>query len=84
MKQNENDGKNGNDGKYSSHASHSSHIHQTNFLIDRQLRRLERDFLEQGGLRERMTCVRLANRNHAPQNDSHSSRHSYRSHSLLP
>ena len=34
-------------------------INQTNFLIDRQLRRLEKDFLEQGGLRERMTRVRL-------------------------
>jgi len=38
-------------------------IHQTNFLIDQQLRRLEKDFLDQGGLRERMTRVRLANRN---------------------
>ena len=34
-------------------------IHQTNYLIDRQLRRLEKDFLEQGGLRERMTRARL-------------------------
>ena len=42
-------------------------IHQTNFLIDRQLRRLEKDFLAQGGLRERMTRVRLANRNNPPQ-----------------
>ena len=38
-------------------------IHQTNFLIDRQLRRLEKDFLDQGGLRERMTRMRIANRN---------------------
>jgi four helix bundle suffix protein len=30
-------------------------IHQANYLLDRQLRRLERDFLEPGGLRERMT-----------------------------
>jgi four helix bundle suffix protein len=37
-------------------------IHQTNFLIDRQLRRLEKDFLEQGGLRERMTRARLEQR----------------------
>lgn len=37
-------------------------IHQANYLIDQQLRRLERDFLEQGGLRERMTRVRLARR----------------------
>jgi four helix bundle suffix protein len=34
-------------------------IHQTNYLIDRQLLRLEQDFLEQGGLRERMTRLRL-------------------------
>lgn len=38
-------------------------IHQTNYLIDQQLRRLERDFLEQGGLRERMTRARLQARN---------------------
>lgn len=34
-------------------------IHQTNYLLDQQLRRLEKDFLEQGGLRERMTRARL-------------------------
>jgi four helix bundle suffix protein len=34
-------------------------IHQTNYLLDQQLRRLERDFLEAGGLRERMTRARL-------------------------
>jgi four helix bundle suffix protein len=38
-------------------------IHQTNYLLDHQLRRLEKDFTEQGGLRERMTRVRLAHRN---------------------
>ncbi len=37
-------------------------IHQANYLIDQQLRRLEKDFLEQGGLRERMTRARLASR----------------------
>ncbi len=37
-------------------------IHQTNYLVDQQLRRLERDFLEQGGLRERMTRARLRHR----------------------
>ncbi len=41
-------------------------IHQTNYLIDRQLLRLEKDFLEQGGLRERMTRVRIAHRNAKP------------------
>jgi four helix bundle suffix protein len=38
-------------------------IHQANYLIDQQLCRLERDFLEQGGLRERMTRLQLARRN---------------------
>ena len=42
-------------------------IHQTNYLLDQQLRWLEKDFLEQGGLRERMTRARLASRgNRAP------------------
>jgi len=34
----------------------------TNYLLDQQLKRLERDFLEDGGLRERMTRARLAAR----------------------
>jgi four helix bundle suffix protein len=34
-------------------------IHQTNYLLDQQLRRLEKDFMKEGGLRERMTRVRL-------------------------
>jgi four helix bundle suffix protein len=38
-------------------------IHQCNYLIDQQLQRLEKDFLTQGGLRERMTRMRLAARN---------------------
>jgi len=42
-------------------------IHQTNYLIDQQLRRLEKDFVEQGGLRERMTKARLTHRNAPPQ-----------------
>jgi four helix bundle suffix protein len=42
-------------------------IHQTNYLIDQQLRRLEKDFVEQGGLRERMTRVRLQYRNKPPE-----------------
>ncbi len=37
-------------------------IHQTNYLLDQQIRRLEKDFVEQGGLRERMTRARLAER----------------------
>ena len=42
-------------------------IHQTNYLIDQQLRRLEKDFVEQGGLRERMTRIRLQYRNKPAQ-----------------
>jgi four helix bundle suffix protein len=42
-------------------------IHQANYLIDKQLLRLEKDFLAQGGLRERMTRLRLVNRNKPPQ-----------------
>ena len=34
-------------------------IHQANFLLDRQIRRLEQDFIKEGGLRERMTKARL-------------------------
>jgi four helix bundle suffix protein len=37
-------------------------INQANYLIDRQIARLEKDFLEQGGLRERMTRARLEQR----------------------
>ena len=35
-------------------------IHQANYLLDQLLRRLEQDFLKEGGLRERMTRARLA------------------------
>ena len=38
-------------------------IHQTNYLLDQQLKTLEREFLEQGGLRERMTNARIKYRN---------------------
>ena len=34
-------------------------IHQTNYLLDRQLQSLEQAFLKEGGLRERMTRARL-------------------------
>jgi four helix bundle suffix protein len=37
-------------------------IHQTNYLLDQQLRQLEKAFLEEGGLRERMTRARLRSR----------------------
>jgi four helix bundle suffix protein len=41
-------------------------IHQTNYLLDQQLCRLEKDFVEGGGLRERMTRARLQYRNNPP------------------
>ncbi|WP_076793037.1 four helix bundle suffix domain-containing protein [Chlorobium sp. KB01] len=37
-------------------------IHQANYLLDRQIHRLEEDFLKEGGLRERMTRARLQSR----------------------
>lgn len=39
-------------------------IHQANYLLDQQIRQLEKDFLEKGGLRERMTKARLDHRAH--------------------
>jgi four helix bundle suffix protein len=38
-------------------------INQTNYLVDQQIRRLEQDFIKEGGLRERMTRARLQYRN---------------------
>jgi four helix bundle suffix protein len=37
-------------------------IKLTNYLLDQQIRHLEKAFVEQGGLRERMTQARLAHR----------------------
>jgi four helix bundle suffix protein len=37
-------------------------IHQANYLLDQQIRRLEKDFVQKGGLRERMTQARLEHR----------------------
>ena len=37
-------------------------IHQADYLIDQQLIRLEKEFVEKGGLRERMTRVRMQRR----------------------
>ena len=42
-------------------------IHQTNYLLDQQLKTLEKEFIEQGGLRERMTRGRLNYRNQRPK-----------------
>jgi len=37
-------------------------IHQTNYLLDQLLRKLEKDFIKDGGLRERMTRARVVHR----------------------
>ena len=37
-------------------------IHQTNFLLDHQINRMEEDFLKVGGIRERMARARLESR----------------------
>jgi four helix bundle suffix protein len=37
-------------------------IHQTNYLLDQQIRQLERAFVTEGGLSERMTQARLTER----------------------
>jgi four helix bundle suffix protein len=54
-------------------------IHQTNYLIDRQLKRLEQDFVQQGGLRERMTRVRLEHKKSQSSRQSHDSQTSHNS-----
>lgn len=38
-------------------------IYQANYLLDQQIRQLEKAFLNEGGLRERMTAARLKERN---------------------
>jgi four helix bundle suffix protein len=38
-------------------------IHQTNYLLNQQIRQLEKTFLKEGGLRERMFRARIAARN---------------------
>jgi four helix bundle suffix protein len=38
-------------------------IHQANYLLDQQIRRLEQNFVKEGGIRERMTKARLEYRN---------------------
>ncbi|MCE7982355.1 MAG: four helix bundle protein [Caldilinea sp. CFX5] len=42
-------------------------LHQANYLLDQQIRRLEQDFVKEGGLRERMTQARLQYRNRTQQ-----------------
>jgi four helix bundle suffix protein len=41
-------------------------IHQANYLLDRQIRSLEKEFLKHGGIRERMTKARLQHRKKHP------------------
>ena len=63
------------DASYATHASHVEKgtpeeaantiiclIHQANYLLDQQIRQLEKAFVEEGGLRERMTKAWLAER----------------------
>ena len=45
-------------------------IHQTNYLLDRQLKSLERSFVQKGGLRERMYRARVHGRNAQVRPDS--------------
>ena len=45
-------------------------IHQTNYLLDQLLRALEKAFLAEGGLRERMTRARLEARKNPPPRDN--------------
>ena len=44
-------------------------IHQTNYLLDQQIRQLEKAFLAEGGLSERMTRARLASRSGQPEDE---------------
>jgi four helix bundle suffix protein len=57
-------------------------IHQANYLVDQRLLRLEKDFLEQGGLRERMLQARVAYRR--KQHNFHSSHSSHKPQSKPP
>ena len=50
------------EGSQASGTSKETELKLTNYLLDQQLKRLEQDFLKEGGLRERMTRARLATR----------------------
>lgn len=41
-------------------------IHQANYLLDHQIRQLEKNFLANGGIRERMTKARVKQRRPSP------------------
>lgn len=42
-------------------------IHQATYLLDQQIRRMEQDFVEEGGFRERMHQARLQHRRGQPK-----------------
>lgn len=44
-------------------------IHQANYLLDQQIRALERDFVEEGGYSEQLAAARLAHRRKADRPD---------------
>ena len=50
-------------------------IHQANYLLDQQLRRLEQDFVKEGGIRERMTRARMQYRNGTNRTDATNKSH---------
>ncbi len=45
-------------------------LHQANYLLDQQIRRLEKDFLKKGGLRENITKARLKYRDQQKRRSS--------------
>ena len=45
-------------------------IHQANYLLDQQIRALERDFVQEGGYSEQLAAARLAHRRKADRSDS--------------
>lgn len=46
-------------------------VHQTNYLLDQQLRQLEESFVKEGGLRERMTHARIAEKKNRTPSQNH-------------
>ncbi len=50
------------EGSEASGISKETEIKLTNYLLDQQIRHLEKAFVQEGGLRERMTRARLAQR----------------------
>lgn len=58
-------------------------IHQANYLLDQQIRHLEREFLHEGGIRERMMHARLKNRDRqkSEEREQHMSHTTHTSHS---